>query len=171
MENANKDATLRLDLFSATQKLFSSRRATLDQAADFVYVDYFMVPLMVQEAYVAASKGSLEDMMEAAEFISDGDLFQRRLQKTQDWSLLPHIVQTTVAATRTVSGPAPFQIFPQLLGKNSKKMKHMRLLEEMSRVQACSKKSLRLDSAEWYQRILLKPLLTEKPDIKGVIKR
>jgi replication factor C subunit 1 len=171
MGNANKDATLRLDLFSATQKLFHSRHTTLDQAADFVYVDYFMVPLMVQEAYVAASKGSLDDIVAASEFISDGDLFQRRLQKSQDWSLLPHIVQTTVAAAHTVSGPAPFQIFPQLLGKNSKKMKHMRLLEDMSRSQACSKKTLRLDSAEWYHRILLKPLLADKPDLKGTIQR
>jgi hypothetical protein len=171
MGDANKDATLRLDLFSATQKLIGNRRTTLDQAADFVYVDYFMVPLMVQEAYVAASKGSLEDIVTASEFISDGDLFQRRLQKTQDWSLLPQIVQTTVAAARTVSGPAPFQIFPQLLGKNSKRMKHMRLMEEMSRSQACSKKALRLDCAEWYQQILLKPLLVEKPDIKGTMKR
>ena len=171
MGNANKDATLRLDLFSATQKLFHSRRSTLDQAADFVYVDYFMVPLMVQEAYVAASKDSLENMVTASEFISDGDLFQRRLQKTQDWSLLPQIVQTTVAAARTVSGPAPFQIFPQLLGKNSKRMKHMRLMEELSRSQHLSKKALRLDSAEYYHRILLKPLLVEKPDIKGTIQR
>jgi hypothetical protein len=76
-----------------------------------------------------------------------------------------------VAAARTVSGPAPFQIFPQLLGKNSKKMKHMRLIEDMSRTQACSKKTLRLDCAEWYHRILLKPLLAEKPDIKGTIQR
>ena len=171
MENANKDAMLRLDLFSATQKLFSNRHTTLDQAADFVYVDYFMVPLMVQEAYVAASKGSLDDIVAASEFISDGDLMQKRLYQSQDWSLLPHIVQTSVAAARTVVGPAPFQIFPQLLGKNSKKMKHMRLLEDMSRSQACSKKTLRLDCAEWYHRILLKPLQAEKPDIKGVIKR
>lgn len=171
MGNANKDATLRLDLFSATQKLIGNRRTTLDQAADFVYVDYFMVPLMVQEAYVAASKDSLENIVAASEFISDGDLIQRRLQKTQDWSLLPHIVQTSVAAARTVSGPAPFQIFPQLLGKNSKKMKHMRLLEDMSRSQRLSKKALRLDCAEWYHRILLKPLQADKPDLKGTIQR
>jgi hypothetical protein len=168
---SNKDATLRLDLFSATQKLIGNRRNTLDQAADNVYVDYFMVPLMVQEAYVAASKGSLDDIVAASEFISDGDLMQTRLYKSQDWSLLPHIVQTTVSAARTVSGPAPFQIFPQLLGKNSKKMKHVRLMEEMSQTQKCSKKTMRLDRAEWYNRILLTPLLADKPDIKGTIKR
>jgi hypothetical protein len=169
--DSNKDAVLRLDLFSATQKLFGNRRVTLDQAADFVYVDHFMVPLMVQEAYVAASKGSLDDIVAASEFISDGDLFQKRLMRTQDWSLLPHVVQTTVAAARTVSGPAPFQIFPQLLGKNSRRMKHVRMMEEMSRHQGCSSASMRLDRAEPMNRILLTPLNTEKPDIKGAIQR
>ena len=169
--DSNKDATLRLDLFSATQKLFGNKRVSLDQAADFVYVDHFMVPLMVQEAYIAASKGSLDDIVAASEFISDGDLFQKRLMRTQDWSLLPHVVQTTVAATRLVSGPAPFQIFPQLLGKNSRRMKHVRMMEEMSRHQRCSSTSLRLDRAEPMNRILLTPLNTEKPDIKGTIQR
>jgi hypothetical protein len=169
--DSNKDASLRLDLFSATQKLMGNKRVGLDQAADFVYVDHFMVPLMVQEAYVAASKGSLDDIVAASEFISDGDLFQKRLMRTQDWSLLPHIVQTTVAAARTVSGPAPFQIFPQLLGKNSRRMKHTRIMEEMSRHQRCSSVSLRLDRAEYMNHILLTPLNIEKPDIKGAIQR
>ncbi len=169
--DSNKDATLRLDLFSATQKLMSNKRVTLDQAADFVYVDHFMVPLMVQEAYVAASKGSLDDIVAASEFISDGDLFHKRLMRTQDWSLLPHIVQTTVAAARSVSGPAPFQIFPQLLGKNSRRMKHVRMMEEISRHQGCSSASMRLDRAEYMNHILLSPLNTEKPDIKGAIQR
>jgi hypothetical protein len=44
-------------------------------------------------------------------------------------------------------------------------------MEDMSRSQTCSKKALRLDSAEWYHHILLKPLLTDKPDIKGTIQR
>jgi hypothetical protein len=120
---------------------------------------------------VAASKGSLDDIVAASEFISDGDLFQKRLMRTQDWSLLPHIVQTTVAAARTVSGPAPFQIFPQLLGKNSRRMKHTRIMEEMSRHQRCSSVSLRLDRAEYMNHILLIPLNIEKPDIKGAIQR
>ena len=30
---------------------------------------------------------------------------------------------------------------------------------------------MRLDCAEWYHRILVRPLLTDKPDIKGTIKR
>ena len=44
-------------------------------------------------------------------------------------------------------------------------------MEEMSRHQRCSSASMRMDRAEWMNRILLTPLNTEKPDIKGAIQR
>ena len=166
-----KDAMLRLDLFSATQRLIGNKRLSLTEAEDLVYVDYGMVPLMVQEGYLGASRGSLEDAVIAAEEISFGDLINQRLWRTQDWSLLPHVVHSTVAAARTVQGPAPFQIFPQLLGKNSKRAKHRRLLEEVGRIRHQSVRSMRLYELEPIEKILLQPLQKEKPDIKGAIQR
>ena len=166
-----KDAMLRLDLFSATQRLIGNKRLSLTEAEDLVYVDYGMVPLMVQEGYLGASRGSLEDAAAAAEEISFGDLINQRLWRTQDWSLLPHVVHSTVATARTVQGPAPFQIFPQLLGKNSKRAKHRRLLEEVGRVRHQSVRSTRLYELEPIEKILLQPLQKEKPDIKGAIQR
>jgi replication factor C subunit 1 len=166
-----KDAMLRLDLFSATQRLIGNKRLSLTEAEDLVYVDYGMVPLMVQEGYLGASRGSLEDAVIAAEEISFGDLINQRLWRTQDWSLLPHVVHSTVAAARTVQGPAPFQIFPQLLGKNSKRAKHRRLLEEVGRIRHQSVRSMRLYELEPMEKILLQPLQKEKPDIKGAIQR
>ena len=170
-KHGEKDASLRLDLFSATQRLIGNKRISLTEAEDLVYVDYGMVPLMVQEGYLGASRGSLEDAAAAAEEISFGDLINQRLWRTQDWSLLPHVVHSTVAAARTVQGPAPFQIFPQLLGKNSKRAKHRRLLEEVGRVRHQSVRSLRLYELEPMEKILLQPLQKEKPDIKGAIQR
>ena len=166
-----KDATLRLDLFSATQRLIGNKRLSITEAEDLVYVDYGMVPLMVQEGYLGASRASLEDAVAASEAISFGDLINQRLWRTQDWSLLPHVVHSTVAAARTVQGPAPFQIFPQLLGKNSKRAKHRRLLEEVGRVRHQCVRSLRLYELEPMEKILLHPLQKEKPDIKGAIQR
>ena len=166
-----KDAMLRLDLFSATQRLIGNKRLSLTEAEDLVYVDYGMVPLMVQEGYLGASRGSLEDAAAAAEEISFGDLINQRLWRTQDWSLLPHVVHSTVAAARTVQGPAPFQIFPQLLGKNSKRAKHRRLLEEVGRVRHQSVRSMRLYELEPIEKILLQPLQKDKPDIKAAIQR
>lgn len=167
---SQKDATLRLDLFSATQKLMSNKRASLHEADDFVYVDYGMVPLMVQEAYLAASR-SLDEAVAASEQISFGDMMSTRQWKTQDWSLLPHVVHSTVATSRKVSGPCPFQIFPQLLGKNSKKMKHRRWMEDIARTRGRSASSMRLDEAESIRTILLRPLASlkgEKGDLPTI---
>ena len=171
--DSNKDASLRLDLFSATQKLMSNKRATLHEADDFVYVDYGMVPLMVQEAYLAASR-TLEEAVAGSEQVSFGDLMSTRQWKTQDWSLLPHVVHSTVAISRKVTGPCPFQIFPRLLGQNSKRGKHRRWMEEVGRARGLSAASERLDEAEYMQRILLSPLLGNKADkavVQGVIGR
>lgn len=169
--SSDKDANLKLDLFSATQKLLGNKRLSMTQAEDLVFVDYGMVPLMVQEGYLAASRNSLEDAVEAAEMISTGDLINRRLWQTQDWTLLPHVVHSTVAVARSVSGPCPFQIFPQVLGKNSKKMKHRRLMEDVARSRQISAKSARLDEAESIQKIILHPLRQlkgEKADLPKI---
>ena len=169
----DKDSNLRLDLFSATQKLIGNKKASLDEAANLVFVDYNMIPLMVQEAYLGASRNSLEDAVCAAEFISAGDVINRRIHRTQDWSLLPHFVQSVVSAAKTVSGPAPFQIFPAWLGKNSKRLKHKRYIDDLSSKVFCSNDSFRLDYAEPLQTILLNPLKADtllKPDITSVIK-
>ena len=168
--SSQKDATLRLDLFSATQKLMSNKRTSLHEADDFVYVDYGMVPLMVQEAYLAASR-SLDEAVAASEQISFGDMMSTRQWKTQDWSLLPHVVHSTVATSRKVTGPCPFQIFPQLLGKNSKKMKHRRWMEDVARSRGRSTSSMRLDEAESLRTILLRPLASlkgEKGDLPAI---
>ena len=47
----------------------------------------------------------------------------------------------------------------------------MRLIEDLSRRQRHSSKTMRLDCAEWMNKILLTPLKAEKPDIKGTIQR
>ena len=174
--SSEKDSSLRLDLFSATQKLMSNRSLPISQAEEFVYVDYGMVPLMVQEAYLAASR-TLDEAVDASEQVSFGDLIGRRQWQTQDWSLLPHVVHSTVATSRKVSGPCPFQIFPKLLGKNATRGKHRRFLEDVGRSRGRSASSMRLEETEAIQTILLKPLSLLKGEksemgaIQDVIRR
>lgn len=166
-EAPNKDENLRLDLFSATQKLIGSKRLSLDDAAGLVFVDYNMVPLMVQEAYISSSKNSLENAVRAAEFLSMGDIMDRRIHQKQTWNLLPYYVQSVVSAAKTVSGPAPFQIFPQWLGKNSKRLKHKRYIDDLASKMRTSNDAFRLDYADAIQGIILGGL--QGNDIKGTI--
>lgn len=167
---AEKDATLRMDLFSATQKLMSHKRIPWTEAEDLVFVDHHMVPLMVQEAYLTASR-SLEEAVAASDRISEGDLIQRRLFSSQDWSLLPAVVAGTVSVAKTVSGPAPFQIFPKVLGKMSSKRAHEARLQAIGRARKISGASFRLEEADSMYTILARPLLVEPPLIADTVER
>jgi replication factor C subunit 1 len=168
--DSSKDANLRLNLFSATQRLIGNKKLSLDDAADLVFVDYGMIPLMVQEAYLASSKHSLDDVVTASEFISTADLMNKYIHQKQDWNLLPYFVHNVAAAAKTVSGPTPFQIFPQWLGKNSKRLKHRRYMDDLSSKINCSNDVFRLDYADAIHQILLAPLTGDSPNIKSTIK-
>ncbi len=169
IEIKGKDANLRLDAFSATQKLMSyaGKQMTLDEAGNLVFVDYSMVPMMVSECYVASAKGSLDDVVRASEFVGCADIIDKRIHRQQCWTLLPHYVQSIVSTSRCVSGPAPFQIFPQWLGKNSKRLKHKRWMEDISQRMRVS--NLRMDYMSSLQQMLLNRLNVDKPDYKGLI--
>jgi hypothetical protein len=62
-----------------------------------------------------------------------------------DWTLLPHIVSNAAAVTKMVTGPAPNQIFPQFLGKESKRTKHRMWSKEMAYRMDVPVKKMRLD--------------------------
>ena len=157
------DKDTNFDLFTATQKLIGNK-LSMDDAANLVFSDYNMVPLMVQESYINASR-TLEEASIASDFISDGDVIDRRVKETNDWNLLPYYAQCTVSASKSVSGRAPFA-FSSWLGKNSKRLKHKRYIDELSSKLLCLHNDFRLDYAEPLH-ILFNPLI----DIKSVIKK
>lgn len=155
------DKDTNFDLFTATQKLIGNK-LPLDDAADLVFSDYNMVPLMVQESYIAASR-TLEEASIASDFISDSDLINKRENETNDWTLLPYSVHSIVSASKSVSGRTQVA-FSSWLGKNSKRLKHQRYMNNFSRFS-----KFRLDYADHLPYILLHPL--KNGDIKGVIKK
>jgi replication factor C subunit 1 len=137
--SCTKDALLRIDAFSATGRLFDSRSATmsLEDRSNLVFVDMGLVPLMVGEGYLgAAARCSEGDALLAcarsADALGDWDIFDTRIRRRQEWHLLPSAVMSIVTAARAAGGPAPFQIFPSWLGKQSKRLKHSRNLRDMS---------------------------------------
>jgi len=166
-----KDALHRLDAFSATQRLFASKGASWEAAEELVYVDYHMVPLMVQEAYVSAGQNDMETIAVAAETLSFQDGIQRVVGRQQEWSLLPHIVASSVSVAKRVPGNAPFQLFPQVLGKMSKQRKQLRWMEDLTRRVGggCRVSEMRLGQADVLRTVLVSRLQGGAPDIKGVI--
>lgn len=167
---AEKDSTQRMDPFSATGRLLAQKRLPWTEAEDLVYVDHHMVPLMVQECYLTASR-SLEEAVAASEMISDGNIMQRRLLTSQEWALLPSIVATTIGASRTVSGSAPFNIFPKSLGKGSSRRAQEARLHTIGRARKISGASFRLEEADSMYSILARSLMVEPPLLADTVAR
>ena len=134
-----KDELLRIDVFSATGRLFGFEGNPITRSEN-CWVDYSMVPLMVAEGYagaVAKSRGSDEERLQrlvaASDLISEYDMIDQRIHRKNEWSLLPAAMTIVSYAAAATKGPAPFQLFPSVLGKMSKRAKHVRLYKELAR--------------------------------------
>ena len=100
----NKDECLRLNPFSATQQIFQ-RDLSFDLRNEAYFVDYDLMPLMVQENYIqsimnnrTSSDTNLEAAMHASEFISESDLLNTYVRVEQRWDLLTKQAAMNVGA-------------------------------------------------------------------------
>ena len=151
------------DIFSATFKLMRNKRLSFIEADDLVFTDFNMVPLMIQEAYAAAAT-DIDELEAAAERLSFGDVMTRQQQTNMnDWTLLPHIVSNATAVSKMVKGTTPSQIFPTLLGKESKRRKHQGWCKDMAYRMDIPQKKMRLDYMGSIHTLLLNWMLYTKP--------
>ena len=135
LSHGEKDGIHQIDAFDATRRLFGTVASLTDREAA-AFVDHSMVPLLVQEAYLGAAEkcrgaDGLAAAAKAADRLCDWDLLDARIGRTQAWGLLPSAMMSVVAAAKAANGPPPWQFFPSWLGKNSKRLKHRRLLQDM----------------------------------------
>jgi hypothetical protein len=149
--DASKDMTY--DIFTATKKIINQKDLDLGQAFNIVESDAMMVPAMIEEAYVGASR-SLETAVRAADYITHGTIIDRRIHRVQDWSLLPYYSASAIAAARTVEGPAPYNLFPSWLGKHSSTLKKRRDLQELGRTLVKPTRQLRLDIIDLVDKMI-----------------
>uniref|UniRef100_H3GWA8 Replication factor C subunit 1 n=1 Tax=Phytophthora ramorum TaxID=164328 RepID=H3GWA8_PHYRM len=175
----NKDESLRLNPFSATQQIFQ-RDLSFDARNEAYFVDYDLMPLMVQENYIqsimnnrTSSDENLEAAMHASEFISESDLLNTYVRVEQRWDLLTKQAAMNVGACVYSAGFIGHPEFSKWLGKNSSASKSKRLLSELSvrmRSHASgSREVIRLDYVPYMKEILLKKLLSGEENIHEVI--
>jgi len=150
------------DMFSATYKLLSNKKLSFTEADDLVFTDYYMIPLMVQEAYAAASS-DIDELADAAERLSFGDVISK--QTVMDWTLLPLLASNTTSVTKILTGRTPNQIFPQFLGKESKRAKHNLWCKELAFRMEIPAKKMRLDYMGSIHTILLSWMSRDKKEI------
>jgi replication factor C subunit 1 len=187
LEAIAKDATLRLDAFTAAPRMFAeARTAGLDARLELFFVDYDFIPLLVQQAYAevinktgAPNAATMARLAKAAEATSVGDIYSDYIRSRQAWGLLPSLAVATVACATAASGPPPFLAFPTWLGKNSSRGKRARLLAELALHAAPyisgGREALRLDYLDPLRAELFSPLVkpgtadNPGPAVDGVI--
>jgi replication factor C subunit 1 len=137
-----KDALLRMDAFSAAGRVLGSSES-LDMKTDLVFLDYGMIPLMIAEGYIATCdrpRAGVQKQDEvsrlgrccvAGSYLGLYDILDRRIHTTQIWAALPYAVSVVASVALVCEGVAPFNIFPSWLGKQSKRLKHRRWINDI----------------------------------------
>jgi replication factor C subunit 1 len=126
--------------FEVVKGLFTSSVArTWDYAKrnEMFFVDYDLLPLLVQQNYLkcvekVTDHRVLAAMQKANEYICLGDVVSRAIHQDSQWGLLPELgVVSTVAPSFACNNQLPFPDFPAWLGRQSTQGKNLRLMKEL----------------------------------------
>ena len=116
---------------------------TFDQRYNSFFVDYSLVPLLVQQNYIECAKagaykatqdevGKVEAISKMADAVADMELVGSSLMGAdQHWELLPAQAVFTCRVGALCNGFQAFPTFPQWLGKNSTTSKLKRMTNEL----------------------------------------
>lgn len=200
LDRIEKDRTLRLSPFDACLSILGGPRlqvgsngVPLQDRYNAFFIDYSLVPLLVQQNYIDSARSgifqsklpammrlSLEDKMErlsmAADAVSDMELAGSRLMGAdQHWELLPTQGMMSVRVGHLTSGFQAFPTFPQWLGKFSTQNKSRRLTNELvahTQLQIGQGFApMRLDYVHFLRGRLLDTVLSRSGDSTEAVKR
>merc|ERR1719411_1867033 len=174
----SKKTSIKVGPWDVCKKVFSEEdRKTMSfiDKSDLYFHDYNLSGLFVQENYLsskpAAAGGDKKKMMEllslAADSIATGDLVDKTIRSGMNWSLLSSAaVFSSVLPGEYMSGFLTTQIqFPAWLGKNSRRSKTDRQLQELqthSRLSAgLTKKGLVLEQGQTLRDHIISPLVSQ----------
>jgi len=139
--NPRKD--IRLSNWDVIRKVFSVQeheKMTLTDKMGLFFQDYSFGPLFVQENYLRCTpmhaqndnKKTLDFIKNAAESIAWGDLTERAIRSSNNWSLLSvQAVFSSLLPGEYMEGYGGPVDFPQWFGKNSNQNKRVRLLQQL----------------------------------------
>ena len=144
MSNAAKDLTV--GLWDVAPHFFRSGFSMLDRINHY-FVDFGMIPLMVQESYLKLrrhrrssgrhwSSEEMQAIAVAAQSVADGDLIDARIRSSQQYGALPyHAVLSSIKPghyAQTVGTMNARMDFPRWMANNSSRNKNRRLRTELS---------------------------------------
>ncbi|CAG9332418.1 unnamed protein product [Blepharisma stoltei] len=134
----SKDSITMVGNFDAAAKLLNNhetRAMSHKQKIDLFFVDFDLIPLLIQENYLSAipqNSQTIENMANAADSIAFGDLINKQIRTNNDWTLLPQLGQASAIEPGALTGNGiPFPRFPEWFGKSSTQKKNERLVQEL----------------------------------------
>ena len=98
------------------------------------FVDYDLIPLMIQQNYVKCFQpGEIRQMKKSASLISYGDVISRNIRAEQNWTLLSEfgLIGNVFVPPKMEAGMSPYPDFPMWLGKYSTTRKSARIAQEL----------------------------------------
>uniref|UniRef100_A0A0C9RS00 Gnf1_0 protein n=1 Tax=Fopius arisanus TaxID=64838 RepID=A0A0C9RS00_9HYME len=172
----NKD--LKLGPWEVVKKVFTAeehKKMTIHDKSDLFFHDYNIAGLFVQENYLSvipkAPNSELLDRVAAtADSLSLGDQVEKAIRSQTAWSLLPmQACYSSVIPGSLMSGHIASQInFPSWLGRNSRRGKFDRLLQEITAhtrlVTGASKEAVNMDYLKPLRDAVVTPLGVDGTD-------
>lgn len=139
-----KDKIVRQSPFDACLTILSGgKRGGFEERYNSFFIDYSLMPLLIQQNYVDSAKSGIfsmqmndirkmEQLALAADTVSELDLIESKIRGfEQQWELLPLQAALSVKVGFQVQGLQAFPFFPAWLGKSSTTLKKQRLIEDI----------------------------------------
>ncbi|XP_011497234.1 PREDICTED: replication factor C subunit 1 [Ceratosolen solmsi marchali] len=182
--NENTEKTkyknLKLGPWDIVRKTFSSEEhkiMSIHDKSDLFFHDYNIAALFVEENYlIVTPNGSKKQLHEklanCTESLAIGDTIENNIKVNQTWNLLPvQACFSSVIPGSIMSGFFNRQInFPSWFGKNSKRVKYDRLLQDITirtrKITGASKEAINLDYLKMLVDSIIRPMIIE--GIEGV---
>jgi replication factor C subunit 1 len=101
------------------------------------FIDYNLIPLLIQENYLDSmrkdnSLKTLEKMAKSADYISTGDILNKKVRSGMNWKLLTDMaLYSTLLPCQTSAVYMGWPKFPQWFSKNSSRRKRTREAREI----------------------------------------
>ncbi len=146
-EEVKKDKSVTVGSFDITKILLNkneSLKLNFGQKLDLFFVDFDLIPGMIQENYINTAKinnnspdkiESLQKIIEGMDHISFSDTIENKMKSQMEWSLLPDKgIHSTVIPSMIFSSFLSFPKFPEFYNKISKIMKINRELKELKKI-------------------------------------
>ncbi|CAK60343.1 unnamed protein product (macronuclear) [Paramecium tetraurelia] len=118
-----KDKVCVFNTFNAAVSLLNRNQRiqmSLRDMLDMFFLDYDLIPLIIQDNYILSNHQDINNVAKAAELIAEGDIISKKIRKEQQWSLMPSFgFLSSVYPSTIVGEQMDFPKFPSWLGKNS----------------------------------------------------